>query len=344
MFPVSVVFSHKQTPITDVETPDSSEVFLMILSMTLMKGSSPNIWLSESLRADWRRLRSPVVQNVETDSWLMMESSLSQSGWGDVPLWRLKRGEDRHTWFWFCPWLAADLILTGCQSEDRLFVFFLIEGSFCKLVEGYLRLCRASLSLPTPGRASLSLISLGKLLCEDILLFHPPRRDIFVSVLFYLRFLFSTVVFCEASRETPRGRRGVNAAFVERWETLTPVWPVEVHTPSDLNLPKHRAARSDHFHLFRLSVCSISCWVYKWWGGNKAGFYCLVTADLWGGRGRDVETSTLCELRLPSCVLQAQRNSSDLCSCAESAARFSAIKENIIMFQPLYVQIRAGLL
>lgn len=128
-----------------------------------------------------------------------------------------------------------------------------------------------------------------------------------------------------------------------RRETLTTVWPVEVHTPSDLNLPKHRAARSDHFHLFRLSVRSISCWVYKWWGGNKAGFYCPGTADLWGGRGRDVETSTLWELWLPSCVLQAQTNSSDSCSCAESAARFSAIKENIIMFQPLYVQIRAGL-
>lgn len=48
-----------------------------------------------------------------------------------------------------------------------------------------------------------------------------------------------------------------------RWEMLT-VW----HTQSDLNLPKHRAAQSDHFQSLKLSVPSISCWVYERLGGD----------------------------------------------------------------------------
>lgn len=169
----------------------------------------------------------------------------------------------------------------------------------------------------------------------------------FVSVLFYQRFLFSINICSEARRETPRGSWGVNAASVARerradGKRLTTVWPVGEHTPSDLNLPKHRAARSDHFHLLGLSVPSFSCWVYKGLGGNKQFFIVGAppTCEEERGRRGDMECVKAVMMK-PGCVLQAQ--SSDLSSCAQSAAHFSAIKENILTFQPLYVQIRSGL-
>lgn len=137
-----------------------------------------------------------------------------------------RRGPAR---FWFCPWLAADLILTGCQSEARLFVFFLIEGSFCKIVETFKKSLLDKVTCVwaerpwTPRHRAeplhtpfiCSSFHWANFYVKTFSCFIPPEET-FLFLCYFIGGFYFPLIFSAARRKTPRGCWGVNTAFVER--------------------------------------------------------------------------------------------------------------------------------